>query len=56
MLLLIIIALLTGSVDAAVRMPAFFGDGMVMQTNGEYGARVSLVQSFPSTFINSILT
>jgi hypothetical protein len=24
---------------AAVRMPAFFGDGMVMQTNAEYGAR-----------------
>ena len=26
----------------AVRMPAYFGDGMIVQTNGEYGARAFL--------------
>ena len=28
--------------DAAVRMPGIFGDGMVLQTNTEYGARAFL--------------
>ena len=31
--------LLAHGADAAVRLPAWFGDGMVLQTNAEYGAR-----------------
>jgi hypothetical protein len=30
-------SLIIGDATAAVRMPAHFGDGMVMQANAEYG-------------------
>ena len=31
------LSIFIGEASAAVRMPAHFGDGMVMQANAEYG-------------------
>ena len=39
---MLLASLIGAAALGVVRMPAYFGDGMIMQTNGEYGARAFL--------------